>query len=327
MRYFVTGATGFIGSHLVSRLVDRGDEVVALVRSPRSAALPDAVEVVGGDITDKESMREAMARCDRVFHLAAWYRVGDIDRTTAYRVNVVGTRNVLQLMHELDIDKGVYTSSLAVFSDTGGRLVDESYRHTGPHLSVYDETKWLAHYEVAEPMIDGGLPLVIVQPGAVYGPGDRGPMWMLWKAYLEGDLPFIPSKTGFCWGHVEDTVSGHLRAMDSGTTGESYIIAGEPYRLVDIFEIAEEITGISAPRSIHPAVFRGLARVIAPLERLVSFPPEYRSESLRLLGGVTYWGDNEKAVRSLGLAHRPIADGLRETLAYEQRTIAEGNAP
>ncbi len=88
------------------------------------------------------------------------------------RIHVQGTRNVLELMRELDIPRGVYTSTLAVFSDTKGRLVDETYRHNGPWLSLYDRTKWLAHYRVAEPMIRQGLPLVIVQPGLVYGPGD-----------------------------------------------------------------------------------------------------------------------------------------------------------
>ncbi len=325
MRYFVTGATGFIGSHLVDRLVERGDEVVALVRTPESAtALSDAVEVVQGDITDKDSMREAMATCDRLYHLAAWYEVGVRDRTTAYRVNVEGTRNTLELMQELGIEKGVYTSTVAVFSDTNGRLADESYRYNGPHLTVYDETKWLAQYEVVEPMIEDGLPLVLVQPGAVYGPGDRGPLWMLWKAYLQGDLPFVPKQTGFCWGHVEDTVAGHLLAMEAGDIGESYIIAGEPYRLVDILELAEEVTGIPAPRAIHPVVFRALARLVTPLERFVSFPVEYRAESLRIFGGVTYWGDNEKAVRSLGLEHRPVSEGLRDMLEIEQRNLAAG---
>ncbi len=322
MRYFVTGATGFIGGHLVRQLVDRDDEVVALVRSPDAAdSLPSAVEVVQGDVTDKASMREGMSGVDGVFHLAAWYRIGERDPATAERVNVEGTRNVLELMAELDVPKGVYTSTLAVFSDTNGVLVDETYRHEGPHLSVYDRTKWRAHHEVAEPMIDDGLPLVVVMPGAVYGPGDRGPMWMLWRSYLEGELPIVPKRVAYCWSHVEDTATAHLGAMDAGVPGESYIIAGEPYTLEEAFERAEQLTGIDAPRAISPVVFGLLSRLVAPFESFLRLPPEYTAESLRLLAGVTYLGDNAKAKRELGIHHRPFEEGLAETLRAERARL------
>ena len=318
MRYFVTGATGFIGRHLVRQLVDVGHDVVALVRSPASAeALPLEVETFRGNVTDRASMSEAMTGADGVFHLAGWYRIGVDDEATAERVNVGGTRNVLELMAELDVPKGVYTSTLAVFSDTHGTCPDESYRYDGPHLSDYDRTKWRAHYEVATPMVEAGLPLVIVMPGAVYGPGDRGPTWMFWGSYLRGELPIIPRGAGYCWGHVQDTASALLRAMDVGEPGESYIVAGEPYTLVEVFELVERLTGHPAPRAIPPTAFRALARIVAPLESLVPLPPPYTAEALRVLGGVTYWGDNAKATRELGLDHRPLEDGLRETLRYE----------
>lgn len=318
MNYFVTGATGFIGGRLVRQLVADGHDVTALVRTPAEAsALPDGVTVVRGDVTEKESMRTAMAGSDGVFHVAGWYRIGVDDPGTAARVNVEGTRNVLELMDELDVPRGVYTSTVAVFSDTGGECVDESYRHAGSHLTVYDRTKWQAHYEVAESMIEAGLPLVVVMPGAVYGPGDRGPTWRLWESYLRGELPVIPTGTGYCWGHVDDTATAHRRAMVDGDLGESYVIAGEPYALVDVFDLAEQITGIDAPRSIPSVTFRALSRVVAHLENVATLPPQYTAESLRVLGGVTYWADNSKATRELGIDHRPFRDGLGETLRHE----------
>jgi nucleoside-diphosphate-sugar epimerase len=322
MEYFVTGATGFIGSHLVAQLVEAGHEVVALVRTPTKAAdLPDTVEVVHGDIRDRASLRDGMAGVDGVFHLAAWYEVGNPDVETAERVNVEGTRNVLGLVDELDVPKAVYTSTLGVFSDTGGKLVDESYRYDGPHVTTYDRTKWTAHYAVAEPMAEAGLPLVTVLPGFTYGPGDRGPSWSFWRTYLEGNLFAISRRTGACWGHVEDTARAHRRAMERGTVGEAYIIAGEPYTLVETFEIAESVTGIPAPRTVPPAVFGLLARVAAAAERAVTPPPQFQSEPLRVLDGVTYWGDNAKATRELGLEHRPFEAGLAETLAYERAQL------
>ncbi len=144
MKYFVTGATGFIGGRVARQLVEAGHEVVALVRSPHKAKLLRAlgVTIAEGDLTDKESMRAPMTGVDGVFHLAAWYKVGAKDHTMAERINVDGTRNVLELMQALAIPKGVYTSTLAVFSDTKGERVDETYRFDGSHLSEYDRTKW-----------------------------------------------------------------------------------------------------------------------------------------------------------------------------------------
>ncbi len=314
MEYFVTGATGFLGGVLVDQLLDDGHEVVALVRTPAEADLPDPVTVVEGDITRKESMREGMAGANGVFHLAAWYQVGNPDAETAEQVNVTGTRNVLELVDELDVPRAVYTSTVGVFSDTSGELVDEGYRYDGPHLTVYDRTKWQAHYEVARPMAEAGLPLVTVMPGFIYGPGDRGPTWSFWRNYLRGDLPVISRRTGGCWGHVEDTARAHLKAMERGSTGEEYIIAGEPYTLVETFELAETITGIDAPRAISPAVFRWLSRAAALIETVATPPPSFQSEPLRVLGGTTYWGDNAKATRELDLEHRPFEEGLAETL-------------
>jgi nucleoside-diphosphate-sugar epimerase len=178
MRYFLTGATGFIGSRLAGQLREASHQVAAVVRDQaRASDLAQlGVELFRGDVTDKESMRTAMAGADGVFHLAGWYHIGAKDTRDAVRVNVDGTRNTLELMRELGIAKGVYTSTLAANSDTHGQLVDETYRYSGPHLSEYDRTKWVAHYEVAQPMIAAGLPLIIVMPGVTYGPGDTSPI-------------------------------------------------------------------------------------------------------------------------------------------------------
>ena len=194
MRYLVTGGTGFIGGEVVRQLRAAGDEVVALVREPaRASKLADlGAQLALGDITEPESVRAAMAGVDGVFHIAGWYRVGVKDSSDAWAINVDGTRNVLAAMKNLGISRGVYTSTLAVFSDTHGQIVDERYRHNGPWLSVYDHTKWAAHYEVAEPMIQAGLPLIVVQPGAVYGVGDQSALGDALRGYLQRRLPAIP---------------------------------------------------------------------------------------------------------------------------------------
>src|SRR5467141_218130 len=326
MRYFVTGGTGFIGGRVVRQLRAAGHEVRALVRTSSQAKDLEGLGAAlhRGDITDKESMRAGMGGCDGVFHLAAWYRIGarTSERRDAERINVQGTRNVLEVMRELGIPKGVYTSTLAVFGDTEGWVGDESYRFDGPWLSAYDRSKWQAHYEVAVPAIRAGLPLVIVQPGVVYGPGDPSVIGNLLRQYLRRTLPIRPHGAAFCWGHVDDTAHGHLLAMDKGRAGESYIIAGPPHTLEEALEIAEEITGIRAPWLRPPALLlRAMAVAASVVERLVPLPQTYSGETLRIAAGATYLASSEKAQQELGFRTRTLEDGLRETLLQEMAVL------
>jgi nucleoside-diphosphate-sugar epimerase len=260
--------------------------------------------------------------------LAGWYQLGARDKTPGWRINVEGTRNVLELMRELGIPRGVYTSTLAVNGDTHGRVVDETYRSDGPWLSEYDRTKWLAHYQVAEPMIRAGLPLIIVQPGAVYGPGDTSPQGRLFRRYLGRRLPMVPRGSALCWGHVEDTAHAHLLAMQRGTPGQSYIIAGPPATLQAVLQLAERLTGIPAPR-LHPdpRLVKGLAAIMGVLERVVPLPETYSAEYLRVAAGVTYLGSNARARAELGFRPRTLEEGLRQTLAYELARLGGPRTP
>ncbi len=321
MNYFVTGATGFVGSVLVKKLRQAGHEIRASVRDPHKAKDLETlgVRLFKGDVTEKESMREAMTGVDGVFHVAGWYKIGVKDKSDGERVNVLGTRNVLELMRELSIPKGVYTSTLAVNSDTHGRLVDESYRFTGKHLSEYDRTKAAAH-DIAKEFIAEGLPLVIVMPGLIYGPGDTSTLRDNIISFLNGQLPAVPDQTGFCWAHVDDIAQGHILAMEKGKLGETYIIAGEPHTTVEAFKLASEITGKPAPRILSHKLFRVLSKLIRPLDAIL--PPTYTSEGLRVIAGVTYMGDNSKARRELGYNPRPFREGWGETLLHEMKLLS-----
>jgi nucleoside-diphosphate-sugar epimerase len=263
-----------------------------------------------------------MTGVDGVFHIAGWYKIGTRDKSPAKPTNVEGTRNVLETMRDLGIAKGVYTSTVAVFGDTHGVVADESYRAGGPWLSVYDHTKWQAHYEVAEPLIQAGLPLVIVQPGLTYGPGDTSAVHNTLVQYLQGKLPMAPPRTTYCWAHVEDTARGHILAMERGRPGESYIIAGPQHTFIEAMALAERITGVPAPRQHPPpAVFKGLARVMDVVGVVVPLPEAYSGEGLRSIAGVTYLASNAKAQRELGYAPRSLADGLADTLGAEMAAL------
>lgn len=325
MKYFVTGATGFIGGKVARQLRDAGHQVVTLARTPSKAQdLVDlGVQVFPGDITDKESLRAPMTGVDGIFHIAAWYKIGDAkERAEAEKINVDGTRNVLEMMKELKIPRGVYTSTLAVFSDTHGQVVDESYRHNGPWLSEYDRTKWRAHYEIALPMMQGGLPVIIVQPGLVYGPGDTSQVHSTFVDYLQRKLPMLPLKTAYCWAHVDDTARGHIVAMEKGKVGETYIIAGPVHPLIEAMELAEKITGVPAPRlKAAPALLKVSAAIMGAVNSVVRVPQTFHPEILRGAAGVTYLGSNEKAKRELGFTLHDWEDGMRETLEYEMRQL------
>jgi nucleoside-diphosphate-sugar epimerase len=297
---------------------------VALVRKPSRAGDLAAwgVTLHLGDVTNRESLRAGMAGADGVFHCAGWYRLGARDRRAATAVNVEGTRNVLGLMQQSGIPKGVYTSTLAAFSDTHGRLVDESYRFRGKHLTEYDRTKWQAHYEVALLLMEQGLPLVIVQPGVVYGPGDHSPVHDFFLQYLRGRLRAAPRRTAYCWAHVEDVARGHILAMERGRPGESYILGGSAHSVTEVLDLAERITGIRAPRwRIPPGLLKTLAVVLQPVAAILPLSGAYHPESLRAVAGVTYLGDNTKARRELGYGPRGLEEGLRETLAEEMKRL------
>jgi nucleoside-diphosphate-sugar epimerase len=324
MKYFITGATGFIGGRVARQLREQGHEVIALARSPSKAQdLAElGVTLVSGDITDKESLCAPMEGVDGVFHVAGWYKIGGRDKSSGQKINVEGTRNVLETMKELGIPKGVYTSTLAVFSDTKGRRPDETYRYNGKHMSEYDRTKWAAHYEVAEPMVEDGLPLVTVMPGLVYGPGDTSAIHDSFVQYLQRKLPLTPLKSTYAWAHVDDIARGHILAMEKGKIGESYIIGGEVHTLIEGLAIAEKITGIPAPR-LHaaPGMLKAASAMMRVVNKFVNVPAMYDPEMLRITAGVTYLGDNAKAKHELGYTVRPLEEGLRETLNWEMKQL------
>ena len=170
--------------------------------------------------------------------------------------------------------------------------------------------------------MQAGLPLVIVQPGLVYGPGDTSVVHEALVNYLRGKLPMTPSGTKYCWGHVDDIAHGHILAMEQGKVGESYIIAGPKYSLVEAFTLAEQISGVRAPR-LHPApwMMKATAAMIALIGAVFPLPELYSAEGIRSSAGVSYLGTNEKARRELGYAPRTLEQGLPETLEYEMQQL------
>ncbi len=328
MKYFVTGATGFVGGRVVRQLVEAGHQVVAVVRNPEKARNLAALGVIlhKGDVTEKESMRAPMTGVEGVFHIAGWYKIGVRDKSEGQKINVEGTRNVLALMQELKIPRGVYTSTLGVNSDTGGKLVDESYRFSGKFLSVYEQTKAEAH-KVAEEFIARGLPLMIVQPGLIYGPGDTSSVRTTLIQFLKRQLPLMPKGTAFCWAHVDDTARGHVQAMEKGLAGQNYFVCGPIHTFIEGMQIASEVSGIPLPGlQVEPGLMRAMAVCMGRVEKFLPLPEAYTREGLMTVAGVTYIADNSKAKRELGFNPRPLKEGLRETIEHEMKLLGMNNA-
>jgi nucleoside-diphosphate-sugar epimerase len=316
MRYAVTGATGFVGSGLVAQLREAGHEVAALVRDPaRAGALADlgGVSLVPGDLGDASSLDRLCAGADGLFHVAGWYKLGQRDPSVGETVNVVGTRNALAAAQRAGVSRVVYTSTLAVNSDTRGAVPDEEYRFTGRHLSAYDRTKADAH-RVAEQFAAGGLPVVIVQPGLVYGPGDTSQTGELIEQVARGHRPMAPGGGGVCWGYVDDIAHGHLLAMQHGTPGASYMLAGPRAPLADGLRMVATIAGTKGPIVMPAAAISATAALTGLLGRVVPLPPTYAAETLRA-SLATYYGDPGRAERDLGWTARAMEDGLKQTVA------------
>jgi nucleoside-diphosphate-sugar epimerase len=325
MKAFVTGGSGFIGQHVVQKLVARGETVHALARSEESANLLRQLgaTVFMGDITDAASLRPAMEGCDLVFHIAAWYKLGAPDWMAAEAINVGGTRRVLRLAHELGIPKIVYTSTVAVFGDTQGQLVDETYYKEGPFLTEYDRTKWLAHYKVALPLIEKGAPIVIVMPGAVYGPGDTSFVGQTMRMFYRG-LPILPgSDLTVTYAHVEDIAAGHLLAADKGQVGESYILTGPAIPLNEMVDFWAHLIGRKPPSlRLAGRPLRKFAPIVGVLGSVLPLPTLFSEEAVGSLGA-SYMARSDKARAELGWTTRPLQTGLLETFDWIARTEPE----
>lgn len=319
MKIFLTGGTGFIGSHIAKQLRDRGEEVRALVRTPAKGRDLEAIgcEIVPGSLSDEDAIRAGMEGCDAVIHGAAIYEVGvpSSRHEEMRRANVEGTETVLGAALDAEIPKVVYISTVAVFGNTRGEVVDETYVADGKSFtSYYERTKYEAH-QVAKGLIERGLPCTIVQPGGVYGPGDHSELMNMTKMVLAGRMPVIPFPDfGMVIVHVDDVAAGVLLALDKGKAGESYVIGADCATNRELVETVAELGGKKAPKRAMPAaVIKAAApfgRVVGPL---MGFPPNMR-ELVSSADGVTFWASSDKAKRELGYEPRPLRQTIADTL-------------
>ena len=303
-------------------LAARGVEVRALARSESGLG---KVKVLGaipvrGDVTDLRSMKEAMRGCDVVFHVAALYEVGLRYAPRMEAVNVEGARNVFESAIEAGAPKIVYTSTAAVHGDTKGRMVDETHRIPFEALkssTLYEQTKWRAHHEVALPMINRGAPIVIVESGGAFGPEDHSVVGDLMRLYVRGRLRVLPDReTTFTFAYVDDIAEGHILAAEKGRIGESYVMGYQPIPLGEFVDMWAKLSG--RPKvmlKIPSALVRPSWRLMALIEKVVPLPAMLSGEAVRSVG-TTWIVSCKKAQEELGWKPRPIEEGLKLTFDW-----------
>jgi nucleoside-diphosphate-sugar epimerase len=319
MRAFVTGGTGFIGSRVVKRLRDRGDEVVALLRTPSKAADLQAAgaELIEGDLSSDDAIKRGIEGADAVFHIGAVYKVGipKKERPELWEANVEGTRRILDAAQAAGVKKIVYVSTGNVFGDTKGRVVDETYQRDldDGWLSYYDETKYRSH-ELVKERIAAGAPIVIVQPGVVYGPGDHSEIGNLIDQLKTGKLKMrMFPDAGYNFVFVDDVADGIVLAYDKGKVGQSYLLGGQIGTMDDLYNETASALGKNPPKMAMPVAMAKASAPLGPvIGPLMGFPPNMRE--LVKTSDVTITFKDDKARSELGYNGRPLAAGIPETI-------------
>jgi len=319
MKAFVTGGTGFIGGHLIKRLLDDGFEVKALARNAEKAKALSAqgVEIVMGDMKERESFHGALSGCGVLFHLgnvASWWLP---DKSDFIKINVEGTRNIMEEALEAGVKKIVFTSSLAAIRQPKGQMSTEDLEHRGDFESRYARSKYLAEKEILKLYRDSILPVVILNPGVVIGPGDLKTFGRMLIEYVERKLKFIPFPDTFVpLVYIDDVIEAHVMAFQHGRNGERYIIVGDNITIAGAFKVIEEITGVLPPRkTISPLMLKFIAWFMELKANITGVKPKLARDAVRAMD-VGAMGSNEKSKRELSLAYTPLKAALEKTLEW-----------
>jgi dihydroflavonol-4-reductase len=324
MKAFVTGATGFVGTHVARLLEEQGAELRILVRpSSDLRNIEDLkAERVIGDLRDAESLEKAMSGCDVVFHVAADYRLWIRDPEQMYRSNVEGTRGVLEAARKNQVRRVVYTSSVATMGfRSDGDSVDENSPVTLDHMiGHYKRSKYLAE-EVALAAGRNGLDVVVVNPTTPVGEKDikPTPTGRIILDFLKRKFPAYVD-TGLNLVDVAECARGHIAALEKGRSGERYILGGENLTLKQILDKLAGITGLPSP-TLRVPYFAALAAGLVDeliTGRLLGGEPRATIDAVRM-GRKKMFVTSGKAERELGWRTTPVESALRRAADWFQK--------
>jgi dihydroflavonol-4-reductase len=321
MLAFVTGATGFLGSHVARVLADNGADMRLLVRSSSNLRNIEGLRAdrALGDLRDPASLEKAMAGCDVVFHVAADYRLWVRDPNEMYRSNVEGTRAILEAARKNGVRRVVYTSSVATigFTRNGYPANEDSPVSLADMIGHYKRSKFMAE-QLALEAGRSGLQVVVVNPTTPVGDQDvkPTPTGRIVVDFLKRKFPAYV-ETGLNLVDVRECASGHVTALEKGKSGERYILGGENLTLKQILDKLAKITGLPSPILKLPYIFAYAAGIADEIVtgRLRGREPRATIDTVRM-GAKKMFASSDKAERDLGWKIVPVESALRRAVEW-----------
>lgn len=325
MRVFVTGGTGFVGKPTVRRLVEGGHEVRCLVRRISHTSELEALgcEFAYGDVTDKASVIEGARGCEWVVNLANVYSWWEPDKGVYRRVNVEGTRNVMEAALEAGVSKVVHVSTFVVWGKPLQSPFDEQTPVGPERFTEYARSKYEGDLVVWELYRERDLPVVVLYPGPVLGADDPKSTGQLIRDLVEGRMPGrILEDSAFTWVHVKDVAEAIVRALEKeGNSGEKYLIGKDILTVGELTRMVCEIAGVPPPkrRLPTPAIMAGAA-LMTKVADLSGKPPLLGMSTDMMRNakeGVVF--DGGRAERELGLTYTPIREAIEEEVVSHRK--------
>ncbi len=316
-RVAVTGGTGVIGTALLARLLERGDEVVGLARSEDSArALQTAgARAVRGDALDEDALSSAMQGCELVFNLAGINSLCVDDPRPMQLLNADAPALAVRVAARAGVRRFIHTSSAATIGEPPGTVGTERTPHRGWYLSTYERSKTEGERAALRAAHELGVDLVCVNPSSVQGPGRAGGTARFLLAFLDGRLKVFV-RTNVSLVDIADCVEGHLLAAERGATGERYLLSGITLTMTEALALAGEVAGVrSEPRMLPRGAAIAAAALVERAFRLAGKRPPVCREMVRtLLHGHRY--DGSRATRELGLRYTEPRETIKRTVDW-----------
>ena len=321
MSIFITGGTGYIGAHLLKRLADSGEKIHVLVRSEKKATniKHPNVAIFEGDIMNKDSIRDAMQGCNKVYHLAAFAKVWAKDPKIYFDINVTATVNILEVAQELEVSKVIVTSTAGVYGASVSDDITETYVRDFDFFNEYESSKAISESRIKDFVI-AGLDVSIVSPTRVYGPylfGETQSVTQLIQKYVKGNWRIIPgdgTKIGN-YVFIDDVINGHILAMEKGKKGHTYILGGENHDYNSFFKILAIESGIHRKMIKLPIGFQMLFSRIQLMKIPFGGTPLITPKWIAK-GKYDWKVDANKAINELGLKVTSLQEGVKKTIDW-----------
>jgi dihydroflavonol-4-reductase len=319
-KVFLTGGSGLVGGALGARLVERGDEVVALARSDAAEQklTERGARVVRGDTLDEDAMAAGMDGCELVYHVAGINTMCPTDPAALIHVNVRGAEAAVRAAARAGVRRVVLTSSASSLGEAQGTIGNEDSPHRGSYMSVYERSKHEGEVAAFAAARRAGIELVAINPSSVQGPGRAGGTGRIMIAYLNGRLrAFIDTRISIV--DIDDCVEGHILGAERGTDGERYVLNSGTLTSREALEIVSELSGIHHDvRFLPPRVATVAGALTEAVFRARGKHPPFCREMVRtLLHGHHY--DGSRAARELGLRYTPLSETFRRTIEWAER--------